>query len=218
MRRSARRVPRANRFRTRTRWFLATPFIYSNCLQHAYVSLRTLSTGSIILFGRHSRVDGQPGFNLDTCLVIDRVETLAPGPFVIQSYGTDLLTDAVLGPLHTEGADDDFTVYFGRGRVGDGVAPFSFFPARAMNHSNPLFARPRLTPTGPLQGVISPHNMQGIKVATASVSERDAIWQEVVSQVAEQQCALGYHAAPPPLLDPAAAESAAREPPAPLTA
>ncbi len=193
-------------------------FIYSNCLQQAYVSLRTLSSGSIILFGRHSRADGQSAFSLDTCLVIDRVETLVPRPFVRQSYGRDLLADAVLSPLHTEGADNDFTVYFGSSRVGGGTAPFSFFPARAMSEADQLFPRPRLSPSGPLQGVISSDNMQGIKVAVVSIPKRDAIWEEVASQVAQQGCALGYRADPPPLLDSASAESAAREPSTPLSA
>src|SRR5207249_3533856 len=60
--------------------------IYSNCLQQHYVSLRTLSPGSIILFGRHSRADGQAAFSLDTCLIIDRFEALVPRSFLAQSY------------------------------------------------------------------------------------------------------------------------------------
>jgi hypothetical protein len=194
-------------------------FIYSNCLQHAYGSLRNLNAGSIVLFGRHSRADGQRSFSLDTCLVIDRVETLAPLRVSTDSYGSDLLTDAVLSPLHTEGAVGNLTVYFGRGRLGDRAEPFSFFPARAMNDSLPLFPRPRLAPTGPLQGVISPDNMQGINITSASsTSARNAIWEEVVRQVAQQGCGLGYRAARPPMLDWSAAEAATREPPTPLSA
>jgi hypothetical protein len=193
-------------------------FIYSNCLQQHYVSLRTLSPGSMILFGRHSRADGQAAFSLDTCLIIDRVEALVPRSFLAQSYGTDLLADAVLSPLHSEGADDHVTVYFGRNRERDEAGPFSFFPARAADRADSLFPRPRLSPSGRLRGVVSPEKMQGIKVASVSIVERDAIWEEVASQVTEQGCALGYYAAPPPLLDSAAAEAAVREPPAPLSA
>jgi hypothetical protein len=185
-------------------------FIYSNCLQDAFVSLRTLAAGSIVLFGRHSRANNEPAFSLDTCLVIDRIEKLAPVPVVANTYGGDLVTDAVLSPLHTEGATDDLTVYFGRGRLQDSSGPFSFFPARAMNEPLPLFPRPRLSPTGPLKDVISPTNMQGINNTPVSVSDRDAIWEEVALQVAQQHCALGYHAAPPPMLDSAAAQSASR--------
>jgi hypothetical protein len=43
-----------------------------------------------------------------------RLETLTPVPFNPDSCGTDLLADAVLGPLHTEDAELDLTVYFGR--------------------------------------------------------------------------------------------------------
>jgi hypothetical protein len=192
-------------------------FIYSNCLQHAYVTLRTLVPGSIVLFGRHSRVGHQPAFSLDTCLVVERVEMRAPLPFGAETYGEDLLADAVLSPLQTEGAVDDFTVYFGRTRGVDGASPFSFFPARLFGGRDVLFARPRLSPSGVLEGVISPDKMQGIKVATVSEAERDAIWQEVVRQVSSDGCALGHHAAAPPVLALETAASAAQRAAAPLT-
>ncbi len=194
-------------------------FVYSNCLQGAYRSLRTLCQGSMILFGRHARVDGHPSFNLDTCLVVDqRVETLEPVPIDVARYGTDLLTDAVLSPIHTEGAREKLTVYFGR-RSPDGGGPFSFVPARSVTDAPPLFARPALLPEGALQGVVSPGNMQGVKVTSGlSLAERDAIWEEVVRQVARQGCGLGYHAAPPPVLQPHEAEVVARGGPTPLAA
>jgi hypothetical protein len=190
-------------------------FIYSNCLQHAYSSLRRLSPGSMILFGRHSRAGGRPAFSLDTCLVIDRVEELRPRPFDDQTYGADLLTDSVLSPIHTEGATNPLSVYFGSSRTAD-AGPFSFFPARLADH-DPLFARPQLNPTGLLEGVISPENMQGINTASVNVDERNAIWTEVAEQVARNGCGLGYEAAPPPLVDQATAEATARQPPAPLS-
>lgn len=192
-------------------------FIYSNCLQGSYRSLRTLSPGSMVLFGRYARADGRPSFSLDTCLVIDGVETLTPVPVDLDSYGTDLLADAVLSPLHTEGTERDLTVYFGR-QLSPGAGPFSFFPARLMHDSPPLFARPELCPTGALEGVISPGNMQGIKVTSRlSVTDRDAIWTEVMQQVTRQGCGLGYYASPPPMLEPHAAESAAEDAPMPLS-
>jgi hypothetical protein len=187
-------------------------FIYSNCLQHAYSSLRRLAQGSIVLFGRHSR---EPAFSLDTCLVVDRVEALAPLPFQPTAYGEDVLDDAVLSPLYTEGAIDAFTVYFGKTRADDG-SPFSFFPARLLDDPERFFARPRLTPRGALKDVISPENMQGINGRTVITAERDAIWQEVVRQVVEQGCGLGYRATAPPLLRSQTAEAAALEAPAPL--
>jgi hypothetical protein len=192
-------------------------FIYSNCLQAAYRSLRTLGPGSMVLFGRYARTNARPSFSLDTCLVIEHVETLAPAPVHPGRYGNDLLTDAVLGPLFTEGADRDLSVYFGPRRSPDGAGPFSFFPARLAVDSPPLFARPELSPTGALDGVISPGNMQGIKVTSQlSITDRDAVWAEIVAQVHRQGCGLGHHAAPPPLLEPHLAESAARNAPMPL--
>jgi hypothetical protein len=189
-------------------------FVYSNCLQNAYRSLRTLGRGSIVLFGRHARVNGQRSFSLDTCLVIDRVETLAPVPIDVASYTSDLLTDVVLSPLHTEGAVDDLTVYFGQRRSPERSGPFSFFPARPASATMPLFARPQISAMGPLHGVISPENMQGIKTTSGlSVEDRDAIWEEVVRQLAKQDCGLGYHAEPPPVLSALKAENATRHGP-----
>lgn len=192
-------------------------FIYSNCLQAPYASLRTLNPGSIVLFGRYGRVNGQHSFSLDTCLVIDRFQILAPVPPDPETYGRNLLMDAVLTPLHTEGADLDLTVYFGNRRSPDSESPFSFFPARLMDDSPPLFARPELRPTGALETVINPAKMQGIKVTSQlTPTDRDAIWAEVVQQVTRQDCGLGFHAYTPPILEPGQAESASRRNPAPL--
>jgi hypothetical protein len=191
-------------------------FVYSNCLQGAYRSLRHLSPGSIVLFGRHAVVDG-PSFRLDTCLVIDRVESLAPVPMDDESWGVDLLRDAVLCPLHTEGADEPLSVYLGQVPSHLSKGSFSFFPARLARDSLALFARPELRPTGALRGVISPTKPQGIKVTSSlSITDRDAIWIEVVKQVTSQGCGLGYHASAPPVLEVHAAESAARRSPMPL--
>jgi hypothetical protein len=175
-------------------------FIYSNCMQAHYRALRTLNPGSIVLFGRYSRVAGIPAFGLDTCLVVDRMQRITPAPFD-DTYGSDLLEDAVIRPLFTEGARDDLTVYFGRGK-SDERDPFSFFPAQLMDGEPPLFARPELRPSGALEGIVVSGNMQGIKATwNLSTGDRDAIWREVVEQVTIQGCALGHHAAEPPRLD-----------------
>jgi hypothetical protein len=185
-------------------------FIYSNCLQGAYSSLRRLAEGSLILFGRHSRVGGTPEFSLDTCLVVNRVEPLEPLPFNSVAYGEDIIDDAVLSPLYTEGgAGTAFSVYFGKTRTEDGGSPFSFFPARQLEDPARFFARPKLTPRGALKQVISSENMQGIKGVTVGLGQRDAIWHEVVRQVVDQRCALGHRADSPPRLDLRAAEAAA---------
>ena len=66
----------------------------------------------------------------------------------------------------------------------------------------PLFTRPQLS------------DMQGIKTTSGlSVIDRDAIWEEVVRQVAQQDCGLGYHAEPPPALGAPNADNAARNGP-----
>jgi len=132
--------------------------------------------------------------------VIDRVEALGPLPFDAETYGEDILANAVLSPLFTEGAVANFAVYFGRMRTVGIVSPFSFFPARLPDDPEPLFTRPQLMPVGPLEGIISPENMQGINNATVSPAERDAIWHEVTRQVVGQGCALGCQAVAPPLV------------------
>jgi hypothetical protein len=190
-------------------------FVYSNCLQCTYRSLRTLSRGSIVLFGRGARAAGRASFNVDTCLVVNQVQTLTPVPVGTENCGQDLLIDAVLSPLHSEGIENDLTVYFGRGRSAGQVYPFSFFPAQPMHESLPLFARPELRPVGALTDVINPGNVQGIKATThLSVTERDAIWVEIVRQVNQQGCGLGYYAAPPPVMEPYEADTAAAYAPA----
>jgi hypothetical protein len=171
----------------------------------------------MVLFGRHGRAGGNPSFSLDTCLVIDRVQILSPVPLEPESFGTNLLIDAVLSPLYSEGVDHDLSVYFGRRRRRVMGRPFSFFPARQVIDSLPLIRRPELRPTGALRGVISPDKMQGIKVTSGlTVGHLDAIWTEVVRQVSRQGCRLGYHASAPPMLEARAAESAALGAPSPL--
>jgi hypothetical protein len=44
--------------------------------------------------------------------------------------------------------------------------------------------------------------MQGIKVTgNVNARERDAVWNEVVSQVAAQGCGLGHRVEAPPVMD-----------------
>ena len=192
-------------------------FIYSNCMQGQYKALQGAPPGSLILFGRYAREDGPPSFSLDTCLVVDRVQKLSTAPFDEQSYGEDLLDDAVLRALYSEGFEGELHIHFGRGRDAD--TPFSFFPAQISEGEPSLFARPELEPRGALEGVVSPGNMQGIKVTHGlTTPQRDAIWNEVGEQVGAQGCVLGYSAAPPPLLHDEQAETEAGSDPHVLSA
>lgn len=191
-------------------------FIYSNCMQGTYSSLQGLQPGSMVLFGRYSRKGTRPSFSLDTCLVVDRMERIMTSPFDKDDYGTDLLDDAVLAALHSEGNGEcgRLNVYFGHRRK-DASQSFSFVPARVRYEAElPLFTRPELRSTGALENVITSGNNQGIKVTrNVSLAERDAIWREVVEQVAAQGCGLGHYLNPPPLLDERTAEAATRTEP-----
>ncbi len=192
-------------------------FIYSNCMQGQYRALQGLPAGSLILFGRYARENGRPSFSLDTCLVVERVQKLPTVPFDEEEYGADLLDDVVLRALFSEGFEGELSIHFGKARMGDG--PFSFFPAQVAKDEPSLFSRPELRPEGALDGIVSPGNMQGIKVTRGLTSgDRDAIWKEVAHQLAGQQCSLGYFAAPPPLLEGSAAHKAAGQPLRPLEA
>ena len=138
-----------------------------------------------------------------------RLASIPPG-----QPGTDLLTVVVLGPLFTEGFEGDLNVYFGQRRSSSAISPFSFFPARLALDAPPLFARPELRPVGALRDRISPGNMQGIKLTRdLTAADCDAVWAEVVEQIAQQGCALGHHAQRPPLVDLDAALSVSRQPP-----
>lgn len=193
-------------------------FIYSNCMQRNSPGLRSLAPGSIILFGRASQSDGEPTFSLDTCLVVGRLESRTAVAFDEGTYGNDLLRDAVLGPLDTENIEDVLSVYFGKPPDSRRSAPFSFFPAKVMHGSPPLFPRPELRPEGALEGVINPRQRQGIKFTSGvSTDQRDEIWREVVAQVGAQGCVFGYHASPPPLLDASTVERMAQGPPHPTS-
>ena len=187
-------------------------FIYSNCMQGQYKALQGAPPGSLILFGRYAREDGRPSFSLDTCLVVEGIKRLPTTPFRPEEYGDDIVEDAALHALHSEGFEGELHVHFGRRREHNEV--FSFVPARLAESSPALFARPELSPTGALEGVVSPGNMQGIKVTHGlSQAERDAIWLEVASQVEGQSCVLAHHLEVPPLLDEAhAVTEADREP------
>ena len=190
-------------------------FIYSNCRQHRHPALRSLSSGSIILFGRLANPTTNPSFSLDTCLVVDEVRQLPTIPFDPQAYGSDLMNDAALCALYTEDFHADVGVHIGRARTDSGV--FSFFPTQTSEDAPSLFARPQLRPRGALSDVIS-SGTQGVNMTHGLADgDRDAIWQEVVDQVAEHGCVLGYHAGPPPLLEQDEAQRAARERPHPLT-
>jgi hypothetical protein len=108
------------------------------------IALRRLTPSSIVLFGRYTKRQGRSSFSLDTCLVVGHVEPRTPTRSNRDSFGADLLADVVLGPLRTEGIDSELSVYFGTRRTRAANVPFSFFPARIMRDTPPLFARPEL--------------------------------------------------------------------------
>lgn len=193
-------------------------FIYSNCRQANRKVLRGLPEGSLILFGRLGKKQGtlEPFFALDTCLVVDRVQSLPARPFEETSYGSDIAEDTALCALYTEGARGDLVVHTGRTKAQADV--FSFVPAQISVQAPSLFARPELRPEGGLEDVISP-GTQAIKVThDLSDADRDAIWNAVVQQIVSQGCALGYHAAEPTFLKHEETSDIARREPRPLMA
>lgn len=179
-------------------------FIYSNCRQPSKPVLRGLPEGSIILFGRLGKRGPtrkkEPFFTLDTCLLVDQVQSLPARPFDEATYGFDIVEDTALCALYTEGARGDLIVHTGRTRAqADDV--FSFVPARISVEAPSPFARPELRPKNGLEKVISP-GTQAINVThDLSDTDRDAIWSAVVQQVVDQGCVLGHRLDSPSLLD-----------------
>lgn len=177
-------------------------FIYSNCRQPSQPVLRGLPEGSLILFGRLGKRGPtrkkEPFFTLDTCLVVDRVRSLPARPFDASSYGSDIVEDTALCPLHTEGTRGDLVVHTGSTRGQTDI--FSFVPAHISVEGPSLFARPELRPEDGLEDVISPET-QAINVThDLSDADRNAVWKAVVRQVADQGCVLAYRIAEPALL------------------
>lgn len=175
-------------------------FIYSNCRQGSRPVLRGLPEGSVILFGRLGKKDRtkEPFFSLDTCLVVNRVQSLRARPFEASSYGSDIVEDTAVCALYTEGARGDLVVHTGRTREQAEV--FSYVPAHISPVAPTLFGRPELRPADGLEGIISP-GTQGINVThDLSDDDRNEIWKAVVKQVVDQGCVLGYRAGEPTLL------------------
>jgi hypothetical protein len=167
-----------------------------------------------VLFGRHSKVGRHLAFSLDTFLVIEHAETMKPARSDV--FGEDLLADMVLEALLTEDVRGDLTVCHGLRPAADlADGPFSFFPARLVDPMSPaLFPRPELRRKVHWRTSSRPVDDVGIKLArkATGMRARDALWEEVARQVAEQGCMLGHPATTPPTLEPAAAELAARAP------
>jgi hypothetical protein len=82
----------------------------------------------------------EPFFTLDTCLVVDRVQSLPARTFDESSYRSDIFEDTALSALYTEGAGSDLVVHTGHTRAQ--VDVFSFVPARISVDAPSLFARP----------------------------------------------------------------------------
>jgi hypothetical protein len=176
-------------------------FVYSNCQQGKRV-MRTLAPGSIIMFGRGMKVHGEYGFALDTCMVVDGPEKIVLSPAAVEPYGSDLLSDAVLGALLSDvGEGRAAFVYRGRTpRQDDPLGePFSFVPAVRAAERPEGFARPLIEPVGKLQDRITPTHKQGVKTSPLSDPEHACeVWKEIVDQVRGQGLLLGTLVAAPP--------------------
>jgi hypothetical protein len=176
--------------------------LYSNCRQDRR-SLKTLDSGSVVIFGRGSY--RRNAYWMDTCLVIETIESVRLGEVETQEFGSDVVHDVVLWPLVSEarasGSDlgaVDYSLYRG---VAPGIdprrGPFSFFPAALADERPDGFARPTLSPTGPLEGLLKGNLQQGFTRQDATRDRLLEAWSEIVEQVAEAGLLLGVRAEPP---------------------
>ncbi len=77
------------------------------------------------------------------------------------------------------------------GETWSSEKPFSFVPCRPAEPQPVGFSRPVIRPIGPLHSLISPALSQGCKIDSFTPECARAVWDAVVQQVMDQDCALG---------------------------
>jgi hypothetical protein len=172
-------------------------FLYSNCRQFTRrrrpTRLQRMRPGSLILFG--AQLAGQ--FVLDTVLVV-----AARTPYTLGPVGelpwpvSPVFRVATLEPLadHTGAGGRSAQLYCGV-MYPDGrrEGMFSFVPARV---DGARFPRPALRRSR----FVNPDMTQGFKITAVSAETIQALWDEVVAQVRDQDLDLAIHLAEPELL------------------
>lgn len=170
---------------------LGSRFLYTFCRQNRSKVLKSLESGSVIVFG--SKVDGS--FVCDTVFVVAesfRHSSRSWRATLVDQVPKAFL-DATIIPMYTGMRERDlqYTLYVGAtpSHAVDGM--FSFVPCLPIKNNRGGFARPSLNG---LRGINS-KNAQGIKLnRDISSSAINNCWRAVVARVLEVGCCLGVGA------------------------
>ena len=193
------RAPPAGNYQNTDPLVYGDRFLYTNCRQLRHKKLRSLTSGSIVLFG--SKRGG--GFVLDTVFVVGDAQ-----PASYQQGETGVLPDhpiadaAVFNPLATTNDVGKSCVAYSARMHDDGPdAPYSFVPCRPQ-YEGWRFARPVLEPLGELADLINPNLAMSVRMRELSHERLAAVWAHVAGVCQQQGLAQGVHAMPPRVSQP----------------
>ncbi len=159
-------------------------FRYVFCQQPAKATLRSLSTGDIILFG--SNKSGR--FMLDTVFVVEIHAPVRRGG-ALPNWASDLHRRITMDLIENQIPECGLRLY--GGETWSSRKPFSFVPCRPAQPQPIGFSKPVIRPIGPLYSFISPTLQQGCKIDSLTSGQAYAVWSAVVEQVLSDGCALG---------------------------
>jgi hypothetical protein len=175
-------------------------FLYTLCRQTKPISgiyrptyLRDLAPGSLILFG--SLKGGE--FVLDTVLVVaDGVmHNGSNWSTALEGRISQTYADVTLEPTYQVAWPHELRLYIGATRTTRVDGMFSFSPCVPLEGGVRGFARPAIR----VPGVVTPGLMMGSKSTRGvALSDVAGVWNEVVSQVLDEELALGTNFALPP--------------------
>ena len=175
-------------------------FLYTLCKQSKQsrpTFLRDLAPGSLILFGSHKAGD----FLLDTAFVVAEgvLHNSDNWPSALRGRINQTYEDVTIRPTYEGFGDHELRLYRGATREEPISGMFSFAPCLPFDVGRVGFARPPIQ----LQGV-NPDLTQGVKgmeTTSLPVEEIKERWDAVVTQVLDQDLALGTRFALPPRRD-----------------
>jgi hypothetical protein len=154
-----------------------TRFFYVLCQQPVKITLRSLDTGDIILFGSHKGGN----FLLDTVFVVGMHAPVWRGG-TLPNWESELHRRITMDLAEIPGCG--LRLYGGETWTSE--KPFSFVPCRPAEPQPAGFARPVIK-----YSLISSTLRQGCKIEKVNATAARAFWGAVVQQVLSQDCVLG---------------------------
>jgi hypothetical protein len=147
-------------------------------------TLSYLNKGDIILFG--SALDRGSLFALDTVFVVG-VHDLVRSNSKLPDWESDLHRRITMDLIQVP----NFGLRLYGGETWSPEKPFSFVPCLPAEPHQNGFPRPVIKPLGPLKEVINPKSWRREKITELDEKDARAVWDAVVQQVMDQDCALG---------------------------